>query len=414
MVSRFARIARLLLPLALIAAAWPAHADGPARPDHDAFYTYTGSKPLASIAPGTVLKSRATTLYFGPMSTSVSAEQLLYRTTGQLGQPTVTVTTVIVPANVPVTPNIVGYLSFYDGLAAKCDPSYTLAGGDAGGAAEQEAEEEELLINWYLSQGFVVTVPDVEGTNLDWMAGRESGYNSLDGIRATESFLHAPDAKVGLSGYSGGALAGEWASELAPSYAPKLDLVGVALGGVPVNEIHLFEYANGTSEYAAAIPAMLLGLTRAYHVDLAKYLSSYGAKVVRAESNGCMPDLFGRWAGLTVAKVLKPKYRDWQHVPVLAHILGEQTMGTVPGHPSTSTPLFMGVGNSDGKGDGVMRASDVQALADEYCKQGVPVQFEEYQGASHTTAGAFFEPKTGPFLQERFAGVPFLDNCPRS
>jgi dienelactone hydrolase len=72
----------------------------------------------------------------------------------------------------------------------------------------------------------------------------------------------------------------------------------------------------------------------------------------------------------------------------------------------------MGVGNADGKGDGVMNADDVKALAAQYCKQGVPVQFEEYQGASHESAGAFFEPKTGPFLQERFAGVPFAGNCP--
>jgi Secretory lipase len=407
-------LTRALAPLVavgLIATATVARADGPARPDRDAFYTYSGTRPLADIAPGSVLKSRATTMHFGTGSTPVNAEQLLYRTTGQRGQPTVTVTTVLAPVNAPVTPNIVGYLSFYDGLDSKCDPSYTLAGGDAGGAAQQEAEEEELLIKWYLSQGFVVTVPDVEGTDLEWMDGRVAGFASLDGIRATESYLHA-HAKVGLSGYSGGALAADWASELAPAYAPKLDIVGVAMGGVPVNEFHLFEYANGTSEYAAAIPAMLLGLSRAYGVNLAKYLSSYGAKVVHAESTGCMPDLFGRWPGLTLAKILKPAYRDWQHVPALALMLRGQTMGTAPGHPSTHAPIYMGVGNSDGKGDGVMRAGDVQALANEYCLQGVPVQFEEYQGASHQTAGAFFEPKTGPFLQERFAGAPFKDNCP--
>ena len=400
----------LALALATAVVAGPmAHADAPARPDKDAFYTYTGDKPLADIAPGTVLKKRAMAMYFGPMSTPVASEQLLYRTTGQRGQPTVTVTTVLAPADAPVTPNIVGYLSFYDGLDPKCDPSYTLAGGDAGGAAQQEAEEEELLINWYLSQGFVVTVPDFEGTHLDWMAGRESGFGALDAIRATQSYMDAPQAKVGLSGYSGGAVAGDWASELAPSYAPELDIVGVALGGVPVNYLHLLEYANGTDEYAAAIPAMLLGLSRAYDVDLSTYLSSYGMKVVRAESTGCMPDLFGRWPGLTVAKILKPRYRDWQHVPALARMLGEQTMGTYPGHPKA--PMLMGVGNSDGKGDGVMRAGDVKALAAEYCKQGVAVQYEEYQGASHTTAGAFFEPETGPFLVQRFAGVPFSGNC---
>lgn len=399
---------RLLLPIALIAGV-PAHADGPTRPDRDSFYSYGGHKPLAKISPGTVLKSRASTMYLGPMATPVHSEQLLYRTTGQLGQPTVTVTTVLTPANAPLTPNIVGYLSFYDGLGAKCDPSYTLAGGDAGDATNQQAEEEGLLISWYLSQGFVVTVPDFEGTNLDWMAGRESGYNTIDAMRATKSYLHAPEAKIGLSGYSGGAVAADWASELAPSYAPKMNIVGVAAGGVPVNYFHLFDYANGTDVYSAAIPGMLLGLARAYHADLGKYLSAYGAKVVKEVSGECLTALFGDYPGLTVAKLMKPQYRDWRHVPVIARLLREQTMGSAPGHPRA--PLYMGVGNSDGKGDGVMDASDVKALAARYCKQGVAVQFEEYQGAPHEAAGAFFEPKTGPFLQERFAGVPFVGNC---
>jgi len=400
----------LALALAAAVATVPtAQAAGPMHPDRDPFYAYSGHKPLRDVAPGTVLKSRASTLHLGPMSTPVESTQLLYRTTGQLGQPTVTVTTVLAPVDAPVTPNIVGYLSFYDGLDAKCDPSYTLAGGDAGDKTNQQAEEEELLISWYLSQGFVVTVPDFQGTRLAWMAGRESGYGTLDAIRATQSFLHAPDAKVGLSGYSGGAVAADWASELAPSYAPTMNIVGVAEGGVPVNYFHLFEYANGTEVYSAAIPGMLLGLARAYHLDLDRYLSPYGAKVVREESKECLTALFGRYPGLTVAKVLKPQYRDWQHVPALARMLREQTMGTAPGHPTA--PLLMGVGNSDGKGDGVMRAGDVKALAAEYCRQGVAVQYEEYQGAPHEAAGAFFEPETGPFLQERFAGVPFTGNC---
>jgi hypothetical protein len=402
-----------LLALAVAAAtavAPGAHADGPARPDRDSFYTYSGHMPLAQIAPGTVLKSRESTMHLGPMAMPVQGEQLLYRTKGQLGQPTVTVTTVLTPANAPITPNIVGYLSFYDGLGAKCDPSYTLAGGDAGSKTNQQAEEEELLISWYLSQGSVVTVPDFEGTSLDWMAGRESGYNTLDAMRATQSYLHAPEAKVGLSGYSGGAVAADWASELAPTYAPKMNIVGVAEGGVPVNYFHLFDYANGTDVYSAAIPGMLLGLARAYHLDLGKYLSSYGAQVVKEESGECLTALFGRYPGLTVAKLMKPQYRDWRHVPAIARLLREQTMGAAPGHPRA--PLYMGVGNSDGKGDGVMNADDVKALAAAYCRQGVTVQFEEYQGASHETAGAFFEPQTGPFLQARFAGVPLTGNCP--
>jgi len=58
-----------------------------------------------------------------------------------------------------------------------------------------------------------------------------------------------------------------------------------------------------------------------------------------------------------------------------------------------------------------MSAVDVKALARRYCNEGVPVDYQEYLGASHEEAAAFFEPQTGPFLQDRFAGAPFVNNC---
>jgi hypothetical protein len=53
----------------------------------------------------------------------------------------------------------------------------------------------------------------------------------------------------------------------------------------------------------------------------------------------------------------------------------------------------------------------VIALAQEYCRQGVPVEFHRYAGAGHEEAGAYFEPETAPFLAARFAGTPFAGNC---
>ena len=381
-------------------------------PSQDPFYTYSGSKPLSTIPPGTVLKHRSVQLAFGPgNSTPIRAEQLLYRTTGQLGQATVTVTTVLEPTPAPVLPRIVDYLSFYDGLGSQCDPSYTLAGGDAGDSTyQQEAEEEELLITWYLSQGDIVTIPDFEGTGLHWMAGRESGYGALDAIRATESYLRiGPATKVGLSGYSGGSVAADWASELARAYAPNLNMVGVAEGGIPANYFDHLAYINGTVEYSAAIPGELLGLSRAYGVDLTKYLSPYGREVVRQESNVCIASVFGKFPGLTIRDIMLPAYQDLTRVAPFSTMLGDQTMGTARTHPRE--PLLMAVGNLDGKGDGAMVAGDVKALARNYCLEGVPVDYQEYQGASHVQAAAYFEPQTGPFLQDRFAGAPFVSNC---
>ena len=381
-------------------------------PSQDSFYRYTGARPLSRIAPGTVLKERSIHLALGPgSSTPVRAEQLLYRTSDQRGLPSATVTTVLQPTSPPLVPRIVDYLSFYDGLASKCDPSYTLAGGDTKDSTyQQEAQEEELLAGWYLSQGDIVTVPDFEGTGLHWMAGRESGYGALDAIRATESFLQiSPATEVGLSGYSGGSVAADWASELAPAYAPKVNIVGVAEGGIPANYFDHFAYMNGTVEYSAAIPGELLGLSRAYGLDLTKYLTAYGRTVVQRESTGCIASAFGTTPGLTVGSIMLPGFRDLAHVAPFTEMLRDQTMGTAATRPRE--PLLMAVGNADGKGDGAMVAADVKALARRYCREGVPVEYQEFQDASHIEAAAYFEPETGPFLQDRFAGLPFPDNC---
>lgn len=390
-------------------------ASRPVLPSQDPFYTYSGSQPLSSIPAGTVLKARSVPLALGTLiSTPIRAEQLLYRTTGQLGQPVVTATTVLEPTPVPVLARIVDYLSFYDGLGSQCDPSFTLAGGDPGGSTnEQEADEEELLVAWYLSQGDIVTIPDFEGsTGLDWMAGRQSGYGALDAVRATESYLGltATATEVGLSGYSGGAVAADWSAELAPSYAPALNLVGVAMGGIPVNYIDMFNYISGSPEYSVAIVGMLIGLTRAYGIPLDPYLTSSAVTVEGQIGDTCMASNFGNYT-LSLPQVLTDP-NALTDGSAIESILAQQTMGSISSqsvHPTE--PLLMGVGNSDGTGDGAMVAADVAGLARQYCQEGVPVDFQEYTGASHEEAGAFFEPQTGPFLQARFAGVPWVDNC---
>jgi hypothetical protein len=382
----------------------------PVNPKQDPFYAYTGNIPLANIAPGTVLKKRAITVAFSTLATPVTGEQLLYRTRGELGEPTVTVTTVLTPATGPVLPRIVDYLSFYDALGAQCDPSYTIAGGDPGAANKQQAEEEEGIILGYLANDLVVTVPDFEGENLEWTAGHEAGYGALDALRATESYLSLPTTtKTALSGYSGGSIAAEWASELAPTYAPKLNIVGVAEGGIPVDFAHTLNYINGTPDWSGVLPAALVALARAYRINLPPYLSPYGAQLAAQVQTACIGSFQGAYPGLTIQKLLKPQYQDIFKVPDFVHVMNALIMGSVPGHPKG--PLLMVVGNADGTGDGVMIKNDVEALAHEYCQQGVHVQFNVFNKADHTTAGGLFEPVAVSFLQARFAGVPFAGNC---
>jgi hypothetical protein len=379
-------------------------------PHEDPFYRYDGSAPLGSVAPGTVLKARSVTVGVpGSGAGAVPATQLLYRTQDEQGRPSATVTTVVNPTG-PANGGLVAYLSFYDALGDICSPSYTLQGGDPGQANAQLAYAETGLVLGLAAQGYAVTVPDFEGTDLHWVAGHESGWSSLDAVRATESYLGMPSSqKVGLFGYSGGSSAGEWASELAPSYAPELNLVGAAVGGLPVHLAHNLRYVNGSQSWSGVIPAVLVSLGRAFGIKVKKFTSRYGKQVMAEVQDQCIGSFNGNYPGLRVQQLVKKKYHAFLKTRPFAKTINKLIMGSAPGHPQL--PMFMGVGNADGTGDDVMIVKDVQGLAHQYCGQGVPVQLQVYEGAAHTEAGLQFFPAAMSFLGQRFAGAPFAGNC---
>ncbi len=118
----------------LVLVAWAALAAPAARaavtPEQDPFYQYEGSRPLKRIAPGTVLKTRTVSFHIAEIPLPITAVQLLYRSTSELGTPTVNVTSVLLPP-VPqlLTPTVLSYQSFYDSLSTEDDPSYAISGG---------------------------------------------------------------------------------------------------------------------------------------------------------------------------------------------------------------------------------------------------------------------------------------------
>jgi hypothetical protein len=379
-------------------------AGGPPLPSSDPFYAYHHS--LAHIAPGTVLKTRTITLTGTSAGEPTQATQVLYRTTGELGQPTVTVATIIRPSS-PGPTKILSYQTAYDALGDQCDPSYTMRQGSRPYAL---GSEEEGVILAYVKAGDTAVVSDYEGERLDWIAGQESGYGTLDAIRAAEHILHARAARtpVAMVGYSGGSVATEFASELAPRYAPKLHIVGVAEGGIPVDLFHNTTYVNGSPSWSATIPATLVSLARAFHVSLRPYLSAYGVKVTNQVRRECITTFLGKYPGLTYQKLLKPKDRDLFKIPTFVRFTDHLIMsrsGTPRG------PLFIGVGDSDGTGDGVMVTKDDEALAHTYCKRGVSVEFNLYRGDDHTQAAVKFDEAAPAFLAARLSGKSVPDGC---
>jgi hypothetical protein len=379
-----------------------AAAQGPLVPTADPFYRWKGS--LRHDAPGTVLRTRSVTVTGAEVITQVKVTQLLYVTTDELGERTVSVATVVHPRDKApsATVPLVSYQAAYDALGVQCEPSYTFP------LTMQHETVPAPIPLQYAAEGDNVVTSDYEGEDLAYGAGQQSGYETLDAIRAAEKWLGVRESStpVGMVGYSGGSIATEFAAELAHTYAPTLDIVGVAEGGIPVDLFHNIAYVdNPGSSWTWVIGALMVGLVRGFDIhDIDKFLTPQGIAVVKADRTQCV----GHFTDLTIKQMFKPQYQDFTKVPLFVDILDRLIMSRT-GTPRA--PLFIGNGLSDSIGDGVMVANDVQQLAYIYCHRGVPVEFHLYAGLSHVQAGQPFLEQAQAFLTQRFEGLPLRNGC---
>jgi hypothetical protein len=396
-------------------------------PEQDPFYSYQGATPLADIAPGTVLKTRVLPYRVLGISLPITAVQLLYRSSGELGEPDVNVTSVLLPPWRPwwEPPTVLSYQSFYDSLNPEDEPSYAISGGVTLGGLIPNVES--ALIAPALLAGETVVVPDTEGENADFSAGPEYGFNTIYSLRAA---LASPATglggarKVALIGYSGGAIATEWAAELAPAYTPDVNskLVGAAFGGTLVDPAHNLRYVEGSTVWAGVIPMGLIGIARAFHTELTPYLSEYGLQLYDKLQRASIINVLGQYPGLTWSQLVKPQYPTPESIPAYVNDANQLIMGS---RGTPTVPLFIGQGAGGelegtpgnkpgiGPGDGVMIAGDVRTLAREYCSRGVPVQYVEYPSLSHTLAALQWLPEAATWLEGRLAGFTPPQDCGR-
>ncbi|OJJ42620.1 hypothetical protein ASPZODRAFT_137230 [Penicilliopsis zonata CBS 506.65] len=219
---------------------------------------YTAPEGYESATPGTVLRIRSAPGNLTEIvGNSSAAYNILFRTTDSLYGASWAVTTVFVPEEEDCeNPSLLSYQIPYDSLDVNDSPSYALY------------SDPPADVGVTLGLGWWVSVPDFEGPLASFTAGVMSGHATLDSVRAVlraQIGLEANGTQKALWGYSGGALASEWAAELQPQYAPELKLAGIAVGGLTPNTTSVMDSVDGTIA-AGLIPAAVLGVLTQYPV----------------------------------------------------------------------------------------------------------------------------------------------------
>jgi hypothetical protein len=429
----------------------PPPADPPLLPDDDPFYEVPASIPEP---PGTVLRWRAVNLAALSSSspTPFSAWQVLYASTDVNDQPSATVATVILPCTpAATTPRpLLSYQTAEDSLALMCAPSYEMRLG---------TEKEEVSLPPLLAQGWVVVTSDYEGPQSQLAAGIQAGHGVLDGIRAAENFaashpdlglnLAGVDTPVGLWGYSGGALASSWASELAPTYAPELHIVGVAEGGVPPDLTAAFHQIDG-GLFSSLEALGAVGLGRAYP-ELLTLMSDDGRAKADVLGSECVEQAIlqypcERLDSYTIVT-------NAIELPWVQEILSFNHLGNVCttypfqtcmedsecNNPTsclrnfcTTSPSQSCTMDSDcshvagtcrkkhptaplyiyhGINDEILPVNPVNALVEQYCNEGVTVEYYQDPASDHNSLAFSGAPAAIAYLTARFAGTPAPSTC---
>jgi pimeloyl-ACP methyl ester carboxylesterase len=243
-----------------------------------AFY-HPSADAVANAAPGEIIRAVEIRAPSG-----MRAWTVLYGSIGLDGQPVAVSGIILAPAGAPSARGypVVAWAHGTTGIADRCAPSRS---GVAGVPMEA-----------VVAAGYVVTATDYEGLGTDgthpYLIGVSEGRSVLDSIRAAKNLpeAHAADETV-VMGLSQGGHSALWAAQLAPTYAPELDLRGALAASPPADMSSLLDWtvhsAAAGQIYTAMAPMLLFGVwSETYGLPL-PFLTDRGRRIAATVASGC-------------------------------------------------------------------------------------------------------------------------------
>ncbi len=351
-----------------------------------AFY-YPSADAVSQSAPGELIDAVELRAPAG-----MRAWTVVYGSTGLDGEPVAVSGLILAPADPPTGGGypVVAWAHGTTGIADRCAPS-------------RSGLESLIGLEILVSSGYVLTATDYEGLGTDgthpYIIGLSEGRSVLDSIRAAQ---HLPEAHAAgeavMIGLSQGGHAALWAGQLAPTYAPELDLRG-ALAGSPPSDLSAFarwtfEQGNAGQVFATSAPVLLFGVwSEIYGLSL-PFLTDTAQGIAAVVRDRCDP------SGLSA----NPYASDPTLIPEWSQRLVENS----PGGTATDVPFLVVSADDDRL---VSYASQVAGV-DAMCAIGDTVELRTVHGghdASLMSSSAFQAAEA--WIAARFAGEAAVSTC---
>ncbi|WP_158894584.1 lipase family protein [Amycolatopsis anabasis] len=373
-------------------------------PSKDPFYAVPPD--AAQHRPGEVIRARE----IDPIAIAINlrrlvkAWQVLYRTNDHKG-PTATVATILVPKapwSGGGTRPLLSYQSATDAVGIDCNPSYTWRAGIFSGP--QAGLGDPVAVAPALLKGWAVVVADYEGPEGLLGNYQMTAHGVLDGIRAALNFAPAGlghDTRVGAFGYSGGGYATAATAEQQASYAPELNYVGTAAGGIPADHLEVGKFLTGVGRYAAGFAvAAVIGHLKT-DPSLFALVNDKGKALAKKYWNACAAQL--------IAENAFREIKDFVTVPDLwkdPRIIKAAQKNSI-GNTAPTKPIYA----FHGIFDEVIPFGQAKEMYQKWCSAGAPVKGESLFFAEHGLGVVEgFRPSYN-FLTKLFDNQPVDTTC---
>jgi pimeloyl-ACP methyl ester carboxylesterase len=369
---------------------------------------YTPPDPLPHEAPGTLIRSVEVTGVPGVPS-GATVWRILYHSTTVYGADEAESGYVIVPSAAPPAAGypIIAWAHGTTGFTAQCAPSlFTDSGGGTGPYLIPGLDQ-------YLRAGFVIAAADYQGLGVadgvhPYLLGSSEGRSVLDATRATRQLkgLHT-SGTVLIYGHSQGGQSALFAAQMAPTYAPGLDVIGV-VAAAPATGLSTLISVIGTPAGARYMPYSIpaaYSWTQTYdNLPVSDVFTPAGAQFASTEvTRGCADQLTAAIA----AKHLQPQ-QVFQAAATTDPTVVTLARANDPGDVKTDVPMLVVQGTAD---QTVPPALTDAYVATKACPVGDRVEYLHVTGATHGSVVVDAAPAILAWMDARRVGQRAPSTC---
>jgi acetyl esterase/lipase len=351
-------------------------------------------------APGTIIRQEA---MLGAAA-GASAYRVLYRSTAPDGKPIAVSGVIILPAGTPPANGwpIVAWAHPTTGIVPRCAPSLAIF------IFQQIAGSRELL-----EQGYAIAATDYPGLGTagphPYLVGESEARAVIDSVRAARSFPGVGNSnRYAVWGHSQGGQASLFTGMISKTYAPELELVGVAAAAPATDLATLMTDDLNTSGGRNLTAMTAWSWSRVYGAPIASIIAPAAMTTVDFLATECIESPFDI---LVRARTSEPLAQRFLTVGNPAAIEPWKSLlaRNTPGILSREIPVFL----AQGSADGLVRPQVTVDYMQRLCGEGSSVRMLVMPNVNHGFAGRDSADEAVSWMADRFAGRPAPSDCRR-